>query len=196
MTYLIGASGSIVFVLVFLLDGWTRPGYSSVRHPVSALALGTRGWIQTTSFLVCGAAITVGGVGMSIMGDGILLGLAVTIFGLALVASGVFPMDPMRSYPPGTPEGDPDEFTLQHHLHDYAGVVVFAGIPAAAFIAAFVLPGALWTILSGAVGVALTIGFFAFGTAWENDSSRAGLVQKSVIALGWCWLAAVFLHFT
>ena len=196
MAYLIGASGSALFVLVFLLDGWTRPGYSSVRHPVSALALGARGWMQTTNFLVCGTAITVGAFGMAFGGDSVLLGAVTAIFGISLVASGVFPMDPVRGYPPGAPEDDPTEFTTQHKLHDYAGVVVYSGIPAAAFVAAFVLPGTLWTIVSGGVGVALTVGFIAFGTSWENDSPRAGLIQKALIALGWFWLAAVLLHFT
>lgn len=193
---MIGASGSVLFVLVFLLDGWTRPGYSSVRHPVSALALGPRGWIQTTNFLICGTAITIGAIGIAVRGDSLLLGTGTAIFGLALVASGVFPMDPMRGYPPGSPEDDPTDFTTQHKLHDYAGVVVFSGIPAVAFVAAFVLSGALWTILSGVVGVALTVGFIAFGTAWENESPRVGLLQKVIIILGWFWLAAVFLHFT
>ena len=30
------------------------------------------------------------------------LGIALTVFGLGLVGSGIFPMDPMRGYPPGT----------------------------------------------------------------------------------------------
>lgn len=195
MAYAIGATGAVLFVLVFLLDGVTRPGYSPVRHPVSALALGNRGWIQTTSFLACGTAIAVGGVGVAVAGGSVLFGVVVTVFGLALVASGVFPMDPMRSYPPGTAEGDPDEFTTQHSLHDHAGAAVFSALPVAAFIAAFVLPGAVWTVLSIVVGALLTVGFFVFGSAWENDSPWAGLIQKVIIALGWFWLAAVFLHF-
>ena len=61
MTGWIGAGGAVLFVLVLLVDGWTRPGYSPVRQPVSALALGPRGWIQAASFMVCGAAIALGG---------------------------------------------------------------------------------------------------------------------------------------
>lgn len=56
-----GAGGAVAFVIVFLIDGATRSGYSVRRHPVSALALGPRGWLQTTNFLVCGALVTAGG---------------------------------------------------------------------------------------------------------------------------------------
>ncbi|HEX6236677.1 MAG TPA: DUF998 domain-containing protein [Acidimicrobiales bacterium] len=47
-----GAAGAVGFVMVFLVDGATRPGYSPARHPVSALSLGSRGWVQVTSFVV------------------------------------------------------------------------------------------------------------------------------------------------
>lgn len=194
MVYWVGALGSALFVLVFLVDGWTRPGYSSIRHPVSALALGPRGWVQTSNFVVCGAAITIGAVGVVVAGQR-LLGAVLVIFGLGLVASGVFPMDPMRGYPPGTPEGDPADQTTRHELHDHAGTVVFLALPAAAAIGAFVMPGTAWTIVSAIAAVGLMIGFGAFGTAWENDSPQAGLIQRAVMVPGWLWVAAVLLDF-
>lgn len=195
MIYWLGAVGSTLFVLVFLVDGWTRPGYSSVRQPVSALALSSRGWVQTSNFLVCGAAITVSAWGVIFVAQSVLLGSALAIFGLGLVASGLFPMDQMRGYPPGTPDGDPTDHTTGHKLHDYAGTVVFMALPAAAAIGAFVLPGVTWRILSAIVAVGLMIGFVAFGSAWENDSSKAGLIQRAVIVPGWLWVTGVLLDF-
>ncbi|SFB43126.1 Protein of unknown function [Amycolatopsis marina] len=194
MAYWIGAGGSALFVLVFLIDGWRRPGYSPVRHPVSALALGTRGWIQTSNFLCCGAAITLGALGIVTSGRDLLLGIALGVFGLGLVVSGVFPMDPMRGYPPGSPDGDPADFSTRHRLHDYAGAVVFLALPAAAAVAAFVLPGMIWTAVSAIAAAGLLFGFSAFGTAWEDNSPKAGLVQRAVIIPGWLWVTAVFLH--
>jgi hypothetical protein len=160
---------------------------------VSALALGPRGWVQTSSFVVCGAAIAVGGWGLIVPGQNLLLGCAVVVFGLSLVASGVFPMDPMRGYPPGTPEGDPAEHTMRHKMHDQMGAVVFLALPVAAAIAAFTFPGPVGRTVSALVAVGLLLGSWAFGTAWENDSPRAGLVQRAVIVPGWLWLAVLLL---
>lgn len=188
-----GALGSWLFVVVFLVDGGTRPGFHPVRQPVSALALGPRGWIQTTNFVVSGLAITAGAFAMA----GALysvLALAVGIFGAALVASGLFPMDPMRGYPPGTPEDTPATTSRRHDLHDHAGTVVFLALPVAAVIAAFVLPGTGWRWYSGVTAALLFAGFGAFGTAWEDDDPRAGLVQRVTIGVGWLWLGLLFLH--
>ncbi|WP_262403428.1 DUF998 domain-containing protein [Actinomadura sp. CNU-125] len=126
-----GAAGTWGFVATFLLDGWTRPGYRPVRHPVSALALGPRGWLQTANFVVCGAAIAVGAVAVGDALDGAVLAGAIAVFGASLVASGVFPMDAMRGYPPGTPDGTPDDTSVRHRLHDWAGAVVFGSLPVA-----------------------------------------------------------------
>lgn len=183
MPYWVGALGAILFVIVFLLDGITRPGYSPTRHTVSALALGPRGWLQRTNFVVCGAAVTGSAVRLLTSGDHRLLGLALTILGLGLVVS-VVPMDPMRGYPPGAPHGDPDTFSRHHTLHDYAGMLVFGTLPAAAAISAVVLPWGMMRIASAAVAVGLVAGFVAVGRAWESDSPRAGVIQKVMITAG------------
>ena len=43
-----------VFTATFLAEGAVRDGYRPLRHPVSSLALGPRGWIQTVNFAVTG----------------------------------------------------------------------------------------------------------------------------------------------
>jgi hypothetical protein len=185
----------VLFILVFLIDGWTRSGYSPVRHPVSALALGRRGWVQTTNFLLCGTAVVVGGTAVATEARDVPLGAVLVLFGLALVASGVFPMDPMRGYPPGAPEGDPAEPSARHRLHDVAGAVVFLALPAAAAVAVLTMPQTGWKIVSAVTAAGLMAGFAAFGRAWESGSPRTGLVQRAVIVPGWLWLAAVFVDF-
>ncbi|WP_275002944.1 DUF998 domain-containing protein [Promicromonospora iranensis] len=196
MTFLLwsGALGSWLFIVTFLLDGWTRPGYRPVRHPVSALSLGSRGWIQTANFIVCGLAITAGAVGLASALDSVLLALVVAVFGIALVASGVFPMDPMRAYPPGTPNETPTEVSKRHTWHDWAGMVVFGAIPVAAIVAALTLPEAGWAWYSGLTAVAAGAGFMVFGQAWEEDHPRTGLVQRATIIVGWIWLGLLFAH--
>jgi hypothetical protein len=47
-----GLAAGPVFVAVFLAEGAVREGYNPLRHPVSSLALGPRGWIQAGNFAV------------------------------------------------------------------------------------------------------------------------------------------------
>ncbi|MCK0112967.1 DUF998 domain-containing protein [Ornithinimicrobium sp. F0845] len=188
-----GLVGTAGFVLTFLIDGATRPGYRPTYHAVSALATGDRGWVQGTNFLVCGALIAAGGIGVGDATGSLLLGAAVVVWGLALIASGVFPMDPVRGYPPGTPAGDPAETSRSHVRHDQAGIVVFLALPVSAAIAAFVLDGT-WQWLSAAAAV-LTLGLLAlFVRAWDRDAPGTGLVQRAMIITGWVWLGALCWH--
>lgn len=183
-----GSVGTAAFVLTFLIDGATRRGYRPRYHPVSALALGRRGWVQATSFVVNGLLITVSALGIQQATGSVVLPVLVAVFGLSLVASGVFPMDPMRGYPPGTPDGTPRATSRRHQLHDWAGMVVFSSLPAAAVAAAFVLDGAVWVVGSALVAAVLAAGFVRFGSAWEDDDPQTGVVQRVVIVVGWAWL--------
>lgn len=183
-----GIVGPALFVVTFTIDGATRPGYSPIRHAVSALALGPRGWIQNTNFLVCGALITASAAGIYQSVGSPWLPLLVGVFGVALALSGVWKMDPMRGYPPGTPDTTPSEPSRAHVLHDVAGLIVFVALPVAAIVAGFTLENSGWSIYSWATGAALLSLLVAFGYSWKSDSLRVGLVQRSMILVGWTWL--------
>jgi hypothetical membrane protein len=121
----------------------------------------------------------------------------IALFGIGLVLSGVFVMDPMRGYPPGGPFGDPAQFSWHHQLHDFAGLVVFLSLPAAALVLARRLGSARvtnWAAYSGATGIVTLAMFVAFGVAWEGDSEMAGLVQRALIIVGWAWIALLAAH--
>lgn len=186
-----GAAVVIAFILVAAVDGWTRPGYRPARHPVSALALGPRGWLQTANFIVCGAGVMAGAT--TLADESWPLSASIAVIGLALIASGVFPMDPMRGYPPGTPDATPTRYSRRHRWHDVAGAVVFLAIPVAQTIAALtpaVGPLRSYSAVSAAASIVL---FGVFGRAWERDSPRAGLWQRLAILVGWTWLAVIFI---
>lgn len=192
MVWWIGAAGAALFVAVFLIDGATRPGYSPRHHTVSALAHGPRGWVQTTNFLVGGTAILAAAIALIITGQAVVLGYAVAVFGLGLVASGVFPMDPMRGYPPGTRRKDPKSFSRRHHWHDNAGAAVFFSLPLIVGVVMFAQPGVVWLPVSGAVLVVLVWSLVAFTKAWENNLPHTGLAQRVFLVTGLLWIAAVF----
>lgn len=50
-----GVAAGPLFIGTFLVEGAARPDYSQLRHPVSSLALGPRGWMQTANFALAGA---------------------------------------------------------------------------------------------------------------------------------------------
>ena len=54
----------IVFTTVYLVEGATRSGYDPLRHQVSLLSLGDRGWVQILNFLVTGALLLLFAIGL------------------------------------------------------------------------------------------------------------------------------------
>lgn len=189
-----GFVGCVLFVTTFLVDGATRAGYRPLYHPVSALARGSRGWLQTGNFIACGTLLVIGAGGAAASMGRWLAPALLAVHGLALVASGIFPMDAIRGYPPGTPAETPSEYSRTHQRHDHAGAVVFALFPINGFVLAFALPGLAWTIASIVVGVVLVAMLFVFNAAWERDWSRTGLIQRLILLTGLGWFAAVYLH--
>lgn len=59
-----GVIAGPLFVVTFLAEGATRAAYDPLRHPVSSLALGEHGWMQTADFLVAGLLTLAFAVGM------------------------------------------------------------------------------------------------------------------------------------
>ena len=59
-----GAIAGLLFVLVFLLEGATHANYDPLRHPVSSLALGDYGWVQSANFVVAGPLTLAFSVGL------------------------------------------------------------------------------------------------------------------------------------
>ena len=129
-----GVAAGPVFVAVFLLEGAVRDGYRPLRHPVSSLALGPRGWIQAGNFAMAGTLFLAGAAGLARAGGPAASRAAPALIGAAgagLTGSAVFTTDPVSGYPPGTP-GALTRPTRAGIAHNLAAVPVFAGLPAAA----------------------------------------------------------------
>jgi len=98
-----------IFTVIYLVDGATRAGYDPMRHQVSLLSLGDRGWLQTLSFLVAGGLLVVFAIALrawlgSGTGERAVPG-GIAVAGAGLFLAGIFPTQPLFGYPPGTPEG-------------------------------------------------------------------------------------------
>lgn len=187
-----GVVGPALFVVVSTVDGWTRTGYRPTYHPVSALALGSRGWVQVTNFVLAGLLVAAAGVGIAWAGQP-WVGPFVVLAGAMMVVSGVWSMDPARGYPPGTPPGDPPTRSRSYRIHDAAGPGVFLSLPAAAAIAGFTLDG-WWRWYSAASALALVLLLATFVRAWAADVPWTGLAQRAMLLVGFTWLALVCLH--
>ncbi len=124
-----------VFTATFLAEGAARDGYRPLRHPVSSLALGPRGWVQTANFAVTGGLCLAGAAGLRRAGDRLAGSRAgpvlVAAAGAGLIGSAAFRTDPVGGYPPGTPDM-PARFSRAGTAHNLAAIPVFFGLPAAA----------------------------------------------------------------
>lgn len=196
-----GALGGPLFVVVLLIQGATRPGYSPMRHPGSLLSLGDQGWIQITNFLVTGLLMLAFAVGLRRAlgsGRGSRWGpLLLAGYGLGLLAAGVFVTDPLLGYPPGTPSGPNATVSWHGTLHNLAGLVAFASLSAACFVLArrFAAQpaGRGWAVYCMVTGVAVLACFVAASAAFSQQvnalTELGGLFQRAAIVLGWGWVA-------
>jgi hypothetical membrane protein len=62
---LAGIMGSTLFVLVFTIDGFLRPGYSPISQAVSDLGIGENAWILNTTLVVFGLLSMLFAIGFS-----------------------------------------------------------------------------------------------------------------------------------
>src|SRR5258708_26188587 len=102
-----GVAAGPIFVATFLIEGAVRDGYQPLRHPVSSLALGSRGRIQAGNFAVTGSLLLACAAGLARAGDPAstsspaapaLIGAA----GARLIGSAGFTTRPVHRSPPRT----------------------------------------------------------------------------------------------
>ena len=106
---LCGVIAGPFYLAVGLAQAFIREGFDFSRHPLSVLANGPGGWIQTANFVLTGLLVLAAAVGL-----GRVLGpksRAVTWFlggfGVAMLVAAIFRADPLDGFPPGTPKGFP-----------------------------------------------------------------------------------------
>lgn len=197
-----GVVGPVLFVLAFLVEGATRPGYSAWRNFVSQLSLSDQGWEQIANFLVCGMLCLGFAFGLRRVlrsGTGATAGpVLLGIFALGLIIAGLFSTGPALGYPPGAEAGKTSE-TLPNIVHGLAGLVCFSSLPFACFALArrFAHDPAWhgWASYSILTGIVIATCFIASLVVAELDrngvmpEAPAGLLQRIAIIAGWGWIA-------
>lgn len=198
-----GIAAGVLVEVVLWVDGATRPGYSLWHHGASQLGTGDRAWLQTANFVIAGLLLAAFALGVRRTlgsGRGATWGprlLATAAAGLVL--AGLVPTDPALGYPPGQ---QATGVTASAAVHQVAGLALFAGLSAPAFILARRLgeTSRSWAVYSRLSGSLVIIFAFAAGIAYRLDTlgvwrpAPAGLLEHLALLAGFCWTIAVAVH--
>jgi hypothetical protein len=104
-----GAVAGPAFLGTVLLQAAAHDDFDLRLHPLSSLALGEQGWVQTANFIVTGLVFVAFAVGLRRRlhpgRGGTWAPILVAVNGLSLVVAGLFAADPINGYPAGAVEG-------------------------------------------------------------------------------------------
>jgi hypothetical membrane protein len=184
-----GAIAGPLFLVLVLLQDYTRPGFDPRLDPLSLLALGSGGWLQIGNFVLAGLLNLLYAVGLWRLlhpgRAGTWGPLLIGAYGLGLVLVGVFRTDPVQGFPVGALAATQPSW--HGAIHALGGLCVFVtlaaalGVLGARCVARREYGWALYVLGSG---LALLVLFFAGFT-------NAELVART-LRLATClgWLAA------
>lgn len=189
-----GVIGPALFVAVFLLEGWLRPGYNPLAEYVSALSLGGRGWVQMVNFLLFGALLFVFSRAVAARfpnGKASRWGLILlTVISICYFFSGPFVMDPA-----GTPLA---EATFHGTLHGILGALAFVLMPIVIFVFLRRFRSdpkwhflQVWTLVLGLICAGVDLYFSIISKVPDlltMQSPWIGLIQRGVIMPFMLWL--------
>lgn len=189
---LAGMIAPVLFVVVFTVEGWLRPGYHPMTMFVSELSLGPRGWVQITNFVLTGALIVIFGRGLAGWlrpgAPATASPLLLQVLGVSLMVSGPFRTDPSAMF---------NQVSVHGTIHGIFGAVVFSLAPVTCFVTYRRLridPAlralARWTMATGfllVAGIVLLKISQVPGALFDDK----GLIQRLILILFMVWLFAL-----
>jgi hypothetical protein len=86
------------YLALGVAQGLLRDGFSFARHPLSALANGAGGWVQTANFALSALLVLAAVAGMSRAAPQHSRGMraALVVYALGMIAAAIFPTDRAR----------------------------------------------------------------------------------------------------
>jgi len=186
-----GVVAGIFYLMVGVTQGLLRDGFSFAEHPLSLLMLGDFGWVQQTNLILTGLMVTAAAVGlqraMKPNKRATRTGIALGIYGLALIGAGIFAPDPVDGFPEPSSTA---EATTNGVVHLAFGGVGFIALAVAAFFISGWYRERNETASAGRArwaGLVILIGFLG-GAALATDTVGVILLWIAVLT-GWVWLA-------
>lgn len=178
-------------LIVGITQGLLRDGFSFAEHPLSLLMLGDLGWIQKTNLILTGLMVIAVAIGfqraMKPDKRARRTSIALGIYGLALIGSGILPPDPVDGFPEASPTA---EATTSGVMHLAFGGIGFIALTTAAFFMVGWFRERNETSQAGRArlaGFVILIGFLG-GAVLAADTVGVILLWIAVLT-GWVWLA-------
>jgi hypothetical protein len=201
---LCGAISGVFFTSSWLIQEAFKSDYNSMMIPISSLAIGNFGWIQSVTFLITGATLMLFAYGLERIRKDEGFSKWVVIFlaigSVGLIGAGCFTTDPMNGFPPGTPEIT-TETTFHGTLHQLFSILLFIGMPVVmAFFSKYFLKikNNKWWIYS----ISSTILFIIFMIILKEASISIlgllpfyGLIQRIMLIIGFLWVILISYHY-
>jgi Protein of unknown function (DUF998) len=184
-----------LYMLVSLVQAFTRTGFDITRHALSLLTNGDLGWLQMVNFIATGLLITAGAVGMRQAlhtGRGRTWApLLIGVFGSSFVGAGIFKPDPALGFPVGTPA---DAMTISSAgiVHFAFGGVGFLALIVACFVLARRFSGLQqrgWSAFCVITGIVFFLAFAALSSGSGKSWTFIGFLLG--VTLVWVWLSSV-----
>ena len=193
-----------LYFIVFMVEGWLRPGYDATSMVISQLSLGPRGWIQTANFFVFGCSILLfsmsvalefGAAWMARVGATLLM-----IIGISMVASAIFAIDPVGSVVLEPTRLVPRQMSFHSKFHYVVGTMAFFLAPFTCFcflIGNGSIKDSAWKTFwrwSLALGVAMFVGVVLFKLTTLPSASNPlrpwqGSIQRAMVTPFLVWLS-------
>jgi uncharacterized protein DUF998 len=183
---LCGAIAGPFFIVVLLVQDYTRPGFDPRSDVLSLLSLGDWGWVQMTNFILVGVLNLLYAVGLWRRvhpgRGGTWAPILIAAYGLGLVVVGILRTDPANGFPPGVPA--PTHPTWHGAIHAVGALGVFLLLAAALLVCVRLFLARKerwWAVYCLASAVLFLLIFF---TSFTNAAFFARFLRLAVL-IGW-----------
>jgi Protein of unknown function (DUF998) len=186
--------GPLLFLAIATIEGFLRAGYDPIAQPISALAIGPRGFIQEVNFALLAASLfSFAAVLRNALRPGPASVAAPGVFAvmtIGIVMAGIFTMDAQGAAP-----------TLVGQLHTMGGFLFFPWMPVVLLLVARRFrrdarwrPYFTYTLVTGLACLAIITFFLIFvgpPPAPRPLSALGGLVQRLQLLPFFTWMAII-----
>lgn len=185
----LGAIAGPFFCAVVVAQALIRDGFELTHHPLSLLAVGEGGWVQTANFVLAGLAVAAGGIGLSRRAGRPSLAWLLAIYGLGFIVAAAFPSPPSMNFPPGSVT--PTTMSTSAQLHGLGFAMAQLSILGAMLViaVAFWRSEKGWSLLSLAIAI-ITPMLIVSGFASETWRGLC-FFSTATLTLGWLTLVCL-----